>query len=81
MYDKRAAWSLAAIAPAGGSLADVVAAVMTELPPTKQWASDRYSVVRGSGPRGVVGTRTDVRRAGGPHSPVRAMPASACQPK
>jgi hypothetical protein len=77
MYDKRAAWSLAAIAPAGGSLADVVAAAMTELPPTKQWASDRYSAVRGGGPRGVVGTRTDVRRAGGPHSPLRAMPSTA----
>ena len=29
MYDKRPAWSLAAVAPRGGSLRDVVAAAMT----------------------------------------------------
>ena len=32
MYDKRPAWCLAAAAPHGGSLRDVVAAAMTELP-------------------------------------------------
>src|SRR5262245_57899318 len=34
MYDKRPAWCLAAVAPPGGSLWDVVAAAMTELPTT-----------------------------------------------
>ena len=38
MYDKRPAWCLAAAAPRGGSLRDVVAAAMTELPTTKQGA-------------------------------------------
>ena len=32
MYDKRPAWCLAAAAPVGGSLHDIVAAAMTELP-------------------------------------------------
>ena len=30
MYDKRAAWCLAAVAPPDGGLADIVAAAMTE---------------------------------------------------
>lgn len=52
MYDKRAAWCLAAAAPHGGRLADVVAAAMTELPTTKQGLTDRYGAVRGGGVRG-----------------------------
>ena len=36
MYDKRPAWALCAAAPYGGSLRDVVAASMTELPTVKQ---------------------------------------------
>ena len=43
MYDKRAAWCLAAAAPRGGSLRDVVAAAMTELPTAKQGAADQLS--------------------------------------
>jgi hypothetical protein len=58
MVDKRSAWVLAAVAPPGGSLRDVVAAAMTEIPVTKQWASDQLSACRGGG---VVAERLDVR--------------------
>jgi len=50
MYDKRSAWSLAALAPQRGvktNLRDIVVAVMTELPVTKQGVADQLSVVRG----------------------------------
>ncbi len=49
MFDKRPAWCLAAAAPPGGGLADVVAAAMTELPTVKQGACDQLSGVRGCG--------------------------------
>src|SRR5262245_4849611 len=49
MHDKRAAWCLAAAAPYGGSLRDVRAAAMTELPTIKQGAADQLSAVRGDG--------------------------------
>jgi fructose-1,6-bisphosphatase/inositol monophosphatase family enzyme len=49
MYDKRSAWCLAAVAPPGGGLADIVAAAMTELPTAKQGAADQLSAVRGGG--------------------------------
>jgi fructose-1,6-bisphosphatase/inositol monophosphatase family enzyme len=52
MYDKRAAWCLAAVAPPGGTLRDIVAASMTELPTTKQTLADQYAGVRGGGVRG-----------------------------
>jgi fructose-1,6-bisphosphatase/inositol monophosphatase family enzyme len=58
MYDKRSAWCLAAAAPHGGSLRDVVAAAMTELPTTKQGLTDQLSATRGSG---IVAERVDVR--------------------
>lgn len=61
MYDKRAAWSLAAVAPHGGSLRDVVAAAMTELPTTKQGLADQLSGTRGSG---LVAERVDLRAGG-----------------
>ena len=54
MYDKRSAWSLAALAPQRGAatnLGDILVAVMTELPTTKQWRSDQVSAVRGGGLR------------------------------
>jgi fructose-1,6-bisphosphatase/inositol monophosphatase family enzyme len=49
MYDKRPAWCLAAAAPRGGSLRDVGAAAMTELPTTKQGLADQLSATRGGG--------------------------------
>jgi fructose-1,6-bisphosphatase/inositol monophosphatase family enzyme len=58
MYDKRPAWCLAAAAPRGGSLRDVVAAAMTELPTAKQGAADQLSGTRGGG---VGAERVDLR--------------------
>ena len=51
MYDKRPAWCLAAAAPPGGGLADIIAAAMTELPTAKQGAADQLSATRGGGLR------------------------------
>jgi fructose-1,6-bisphosphatase/inositol monophosphatase family enzyme len=63
MYDKRSAWTLAALAPQRGKethLGDLVVAAMTELPTSKQWAADQVSGVRGCGPRGLVAERLNV---------------------
>ena len=52
MYDKRAAWFLAGVAPQRGPetrLSDIEVAVMIELPTTKQWRVDRFSAIRGGG--------------------------------
>jgi hypothetical protein len=52
MYDKRAAFILAGIAPQRGvrtDLGDLVVAAMTELPTTKQDRADQISAVRGGG--------------------------------
>jgi len=60
MYDKRAAWALAALAPQRGArtqLGDIVVAAMTELPTSKQARSDQLSAVRG---RGVVAQSHDL---------------------
>jgi fructose-1,6-bisphosphatase/inositol monophosphatase family enzyme len=72
MYDKRAAWSLAAAAPRGGSLRDVVAAAMTELPTIKQGLADQLSGTRGSG---VVAERVDLRDGG--RAALKVQPSSA----
>ena len=72
MYDKRSAWCLAAAAPVGGSLADVVAAAMTELPTTKQGAADQYSAAMGHGLRGERVGLLDGARVG-----LTARPSSA----
>ena len=58
MYDKRAAWCLAAVAPRGGTLRDVTAAAMTELPTSKQGLADQLSGTRGSG---LFAERVDLR--------------------
>lgn len=61
MYDKRSAWSLAALAPQRGTatkLSDITVAAMTELPVIKQELSDQFSAVRG---RGVKAERIDLR--------------------
>ena len=49
MYDKRSAWCLAAVASCGGSLADLSAASMTELPTSKMGLADQLSGHRGGG--------------------------------
>ncbi len=52
MYDKRSAWTLAAVAPnrgPGTGLADIVLAVQTEVPTSKQYLADTLWAARGSG--------------------------------
>lgn len=61
MYDKRSAWSLAAIAPQRGArtnLSDIIVAAMTELPTSKAGLADQLSVVRS---QGVQAERIDLR--------------------
>ncbi len=61
MYDKRSAWSLAALAPQNGAkthLSGIIVAAMTELPTSKQGRADQLSAVRG---RGVQAARIDLR--------------------
>ena len=72
MYDKRPAWCLAAAAPHGGSLRDVVVAAMTELPASKQGAADQISGVRGFG---VTAERIDL--SGGERQPLAIRPSTA----
>ena len=75
MYDKRSAWSLAALAPQRGprtNLSDIVVAAMTELPTVKAGAADQYSAVRGAGVRGV---RVDLRT--GRRTPLPPRPSRA----
>jgi fructose-1,6-bisphosphatase/inositol monophosphatase family enzyme len=73
MYDKRAAWCLAAAAPHGGRLRDVVAGAMTELPTTKQGWADQLSGTRGGG---VTGERIDLRTGEREALPVRPSTAA-----
>ena len=72
MYDKRSAWSLAAVAPHGGTLRDVVASVMTELPTSKQVLCDQFAGERG---QGVHGRRVDLRT--GEASDLAVRPSTA----
>lgn len=75
MFDKRSAWSLAALAPQRGpatALADVVVAAMTELPTSKQWRADQLSAVRGDGLRAEA---FDLVRGG--CSPLALRPSQA----
>ncbi len=60
MYDKRAAWALAGVAPNKGPntrLRDIEVAVMTELPTSKMGFADVLSGIKG---RGANGTRIDL---------------------
>ena len=72
MYDKRSAWCLAAAAPRGGRLGDIVAAAMTELPTSKQSAVDQLSGVRNGG---ITAQRHDLRDGG--RSPLTVRPSTA----
>jgi fructose-1,6-bisphosphatase/inositol monophosphatase family enzyme len=72
MYDKRAAWCLAAAAPQGGTLRDLAAAAMTELPTAKQGAADQLSGTRGGG---LVAERVDL--ASGGRTPLEVRPSAA----
>ena len=56
MVDKRSAWFLAAVCPDKGeatTLADSVASVMVELPPSKQTMADAFVASTGSSTRGL----------------------------
>ncbi len=60
MYDKRSAWSLAALAPQRGAktnLSDIIVAAMTELPTSKAGFADQLSAVKG---RGAKAERIDL---------------------
>lgn len=75
MYDKRPGWSLAAVAPRRGRrphLGEVVAAAMTEVPTTKQWAADQISGTRGGT---LVAERHDL--LGGGRGPLALRPSPA----
>jgi fructose-1,6-bisphosphatase/inositol monophosphatase family enzyme len=61
MYDKRAAWALAGVAPNKGDhtrLRDIEVAVMTELPTSKMGQADVLWAIKG---RGARGQRIDLR--------------------
>lgn len=56
MYDKRSAWFLAAVCPDKGeatTLADAIASVMVELPPSKQTMADAFVASVGNPTRSV----------------------------
>jgi hypothetical protein len=79
MYDKRAAWSLAGVAPnkgPGTRLSDIEVAVMTELPTSKMNQSDVLWAIKGQGARGVRETLAARGSTAGTHdlilSPSRA---------
>ncbi len=69
MYEKRSAWSLAALAPQRGArtnLSDIIVAVMTELPTSKAGFADQLSAGRGPSTsfrtgKGVQAERIDLR--------------------
>ncbi len=75
MHDKRSAWSLAALAPERGeatSLADVVAATMTELPTTWQDTVTRLWATRGTPTQG-----DRITLATGAGTAIRVQPSRA----
>ncbi len=56
MYDKRAAWFLAGVAPNRGAatrLSDIEAAVQVEIPTSKQYEADLLWAVKGKGAHGI----------------------------
>lgn len=75
MYDKRSAWALAGVAPNRGpdtNLGDIVVAVQTELPITKQYLADTLWAVAG---QGVHGRRVNLLT--GQSQPYRPYPSQA----
>ena len=65
MYDKRAAWFIAGIAPYGtleesATLADLALSVMVELPTSKAGFADQIAAVKGCGPDGLVCERVNL---------------------
>jgi hypothetical protein len=77
MYDKRSAWALAGLARqrgAANTLLDIEAAVMTELPVSRQTLADQISAVRG---QGIRSRRIDLRD--GSEGPVVLRPSPAVE--
>jgi fructose-1,6-bisphosphatase/inositol monophosphatase family enzyme len=75
MYDKRAAWALAGVAPNKGDatrLSDMEVAVMTELPTSKMGFGDILWAIRGSG---ATGRRVDL--SSGEDAPLQLHPSTA----
>jgi fructose-1,6-bisphosphatase/inositol monophosphatase family enzyme len=75
MYDKRAAWALAGVAPNKGRatrLSDIEVAAMTELPTSKMGRADVLWAIKG---RGAHGRREDLRRHDA--EPLALRPSSA----
>jgi hypothetical protein len=75
MYDKRAAWALAGIAPNKGSntrLRDIEVAVMSELPTSKMGFADVLTAIKG---RGAKGTRVNL--SNGSKQPLPIQPSTA----
>jgi fructose-1,6-bisphosphatase/inositol monophosphatase family enzyme len=75
MYDKRAAWSLAGVAPNKGPatrLRDIEVAAMTELPTSKMGQADMLWAIKGGGARG---TRVDLRTGQTTDLPLRPSQA------
>lgn len=78
IHDKRSAWVLTGIAPDRGvatRLGDLMLAVMTEIPTTRQWRSDQVSAVRGGGMPAVQAETHDLVR--GQVSPFCPRPSRA----
>jgi fructose-1,6-bisphosphatase/inositol monophosphatase family enzyme len=77
MYDKRAAWALAGVAPnkgPGTRLRDIEVAVMTELPTSKMGQADVLWAIKG---RGARGERVDLRT--GIAEPLTIRPSQATE--
>lgn len=75
MYDKRAAWALAGVAPNRGPatrLSDIEIAVMSELPTSKMGQADVLWAIRGQGAHGVRVDLTSNERL-----PLELKPSSA----
>ncbi len=82
MVDKRSAWILAALAPQRGGrtrLGDIVVAAMTEVPPSKQWQADQFSVVRGAGRQGLIAERVELQSGTRRRITVRPSTARDCR--
>jgi fructose-1,6-bisphosphatase/inositol monophosphatase family enzyme len=76
MYDKRAAWSLAGVAPNKGPatrLRDIEVAAMTELPTSKMGRADVLWAIKG---RGAKGARADLRTGETTDLPLRPSQAA-----
>jgi hypothetical protein len=76
MYDKRAAWALAGVAPNRGTstrLRDIEAAAMTELPTSKMGCGDVLWAVKAGGARGL---RTELRSGATRELPLRPSQAA-----